>query len=122
MASSSGIRSCFTGIGEDVHYVRANGTEKPERVKIRAPTLANLSSVSKMMEQNYLADVPIIIAAIDPCFSCTDRALVLKGFGKHSDRAMEWGELRSFGIEWYRKRGVDFSGANKRLSRIMEAH
>jgi NADH-quinone oxidoreductase subunit D len=57
--------------GEDVHYVRANGTDKPERVKIRAPTLANLSSVTKMMEQIYLADVPIIVAAIDPCFSCT---------------------------------------------------
>ena len=27
--------------GEDVHYVRGNGTDKPERVKVRAPTLAN---------------------------------------------------------------------------------
>jgi len=52
--------------GEDVHYVKANGTDKPERVKLRAPTLANLQSVAKMMENNTLADVPIIIAAIDP--------------------------------------------------------
>ena len=36
--------------GEDVHYVQANGTDKPERVKIRAPTLANLSAISKMLE------------------------------------------------------------------------
>ena len=108
--------------GEDVHYVRANGTDKPERVKIRAPTLANLSSVAKMMEQNYLADVPIIIAAIDPCFSCTDRALVLKDFGQPGDRAMEWNELRKYGIEWHRQRGIDFSGANKRFAKLMEAH
>jgi len=107
--------------GEDVHYVKANGTEKPERVKIRAPTLANLSSVTKMMEDNYLADVPIIIAAIDPCFSCTDRALALKDSGKNGVRAMEWGALRKYGIEWYQKRGIDLSGANKRLAKLMEA-
>ena len=40
--------------GEDIHYVRANGTDKPERVKIRAPTLANLQSVSTMLEANNL--------------------------------------------------------------------
>lgn len=108
--------------GEDVHYIRANGTEKPERVKIRAPTLANLSSVTKMMENNYLADVPIIIAAIDPCFSCTDRALVLKDSGKDGDRAMEWGALRKYGIEWHQKRGLDFSDANRRLAKLMETH
>ena len=28
--------------GEDLHYVRADGSEKPARLKIRAPTLANL--------------------------------------------------------------------------------
>jgi len=108
--------------GEDVHYVRSNGTEKPERVKIRAPTLANLSAVSKMMEDNYLADVPIIIAAIDPCFSCTDRALSVKNVSGAKAGGIEWDELRKYGIEWYQKRGVDFSGANKRLAKIMEKH
>ncbi|MFC1453756.1 nickel-dependent hydrogenase large subunit [Verrucomicrobiota bacterium] len=105
--------------GEDVHYVRANGSDKPERVKVRAPTLANLSSVAKMMENNNLADAPIIIAAIDPCFSCTDRALVLKESGKKGRRAMEWGDLRKYGIEWYKKRGIDFTEANKHLSKGM---
>jgi len=106
--------------GENVHYVRANGTEKPERVKVRAPTLANISSVIKMMENNYLADAPIIIAAIDPCFSCTDRALVLKESGNDTGRVMEWDDLRKYSVEWYKKRGIDFSDANKHLSKIME--
>jgi membrane-bound hydrogenase subunit alpha len=106
--------------GEDVHYVRANGTEKPERVKIRAPTLANLSSVTKMMEQNYLADVPIIVAAIDPCFSCTDRALIVKGRNKSGRSRMEWSELRRYGIAWHRERGIDFTGANRNLTKLME--
>jgi NADH-quinone oxidoreductase subunit D len=64
--------------GEDIHYVRSNGTEKPDRVKVRAPTMANWASMAHMLEGGYLADVPITIAAIDPCFSCTDRATVLR--------------------------------------------
>jgi membrane-bound hydrogenase subunit alpha len=64
--------------GEDIHYVRTNGTEKPERVKVRAPTLANFSSIAYMLEGGYLADAPIVIAAIDPCFSCTDRAILVQ--------------------------------------------
>ncbi|MDR3644583.1 MAG: nickel-dependent hydrogenase large subunit, partial [Clostridia bacterium] len=61
--------------GEDIHYLRSDGTDKPDRVKVRAPTLANLAAISNMLEGGYLADVPIVIAAIDPCFSCTDRAI-----------------------------------------------
>ena len=108
--------------GEDVHFVRSNGTEKPERVKVRAPTLANLASVARMMEKNYLADAPIIIAAIDPCFSCTDRAVVLKQNGARGRHAAEWGDLRKQGIEWYKARGICFDGANRRLAKMMEAH
>lgn len=101
--------------GENLHYVRANGTDKPERVKVRAPTLANTASVAKMMEENYLADVPIIVAAIDPCFSCTDRAIrVSAGAGAE---VLSWRELRARGIERYRREGVDFGALNARLAR-----
>jgi len=93
--------------GEDVHYVKANGTDKPERVKIRAPTLANTQSVAKMLEDGYLADLPIVVAAIDPCFSCTDRMIAVK---THADaRTMGWEELVQYGVRWYRERGVDVS-------------
>lgn len=95
--------------GEDVHYVRANGTDKPERVKVRAPTLANLQAVSKMLEDNNLADVPIVIAAIDPCFSCTDRSILVNDVAKGSAQTLTWKELRNYSIDWYRKRGVDCS-------------
>ncbi|HEX9109722.1 MAG TPA: hypothetical protein VF832_20910, partial [Longimicrobiales bacterium] len=101
--------------GEDVHFVKGNGTDKPERVKVRAPTLANTASVAKMMEENYLADVPIIVAAIDPCFSCTDRAIrVSAGAGAE---VLSWRELRARGIERYRREGVDFGALNARLAR-----
>jgi NADH-quinone oxidoreductase subunit D len=104
--------------GEDIHYVRGNGSENPERVKVRAPTLANVQAVAKMLENSYLADVPIVLAAIDPCFSCTDRAVVVHdtdGGRGHID----WNALRTYGIEWYRKnRGVDFSTSKLRMSGI----
>jgi len=94
--------------GEDVHYVKSNGTENPERVKVRAPTLANLQSVTKMLEDRYLADLPIVIAAIDPCFSCTDRLIKVEDKG-----LMTWEEIRQYGIEWYKKQGVDFKNVKR---------
>ena len=101
--------------GEDVHYVRSNGTDKPDRVKVRAPTLANIQAVSFMLEDRYLADLPIVIAAIDPCFSCTDRLIEIKHAGRKGKNIIEWEELRNSSIEWYKKQGIDFSGLNKKL-------
>ncbi len=100
--------------GEDVHYVKGNGTDKPERVKLRAPTLANLQSVAKMLENNNLADVPITIAAIDPCFSCTDRSIKIVSNSGNS-QIMSWGELRKKGIDFYKsEHGIDFTELNKK--------
>jgi NADH-quinone oxidoreductase subunit D len=101
--------------GEDVHYVRGNGTDKPERVKLRAPTLANLHAVPTMLKDNNLADAPIVIAAIDPCFSCTDRMIVLSGSlpGPAPSAATDLRRLRDYGVDWYRKRGLDFSRLNR---------
>ncbi len=101
--------------GEDVHYVQANGSDKPERVRVRASTLANIQTVNKMMENNNLADAPIIIAAIDPCFSCTDRCIEIIG-GEHSGAG--WRTLRQYGIDWYRDRGVDFGEATRKLHKM----
>lgn len=101
--------------GEDIHFVKSNGTDKPERVKLRAPTLANVQSVAKMVEDGYLADVPIVIAAIDPCFSCTDRMIVaVNNVSTAKEDRMDWKTLREFSIDWYKKnRGVDFTKLKK---------
>ncbi len=98
--------------GEDVHYVRGNGTDKPERAKVRAPTLANLQSVAKMLENGYLADLPIVVAAIDPCFSCTDRMVAVRGASE--SKTMNWEELVQYGVRWYRERGIDLSNVKMR--------
>jgi len=63
--------------GEDIHYVRSNGSNFPERVKVRAPTYANLPSLKNQVPGYRIADAPIIIAAIDPCLCCTDRVAIV---------------------------------------------
>ena len=102
--------------GEDIHYVRSNGTEKPDRVKVRAPTLANVQAVSHMLKDRFLADLPIVIAAIDPCFSCTDRLIRVRNDGKGPSGLMNWEELHNYSIQWHRGRGVDFESLNKKLA------
>lgn len=95
--------------GEDIHYVRSNGSDHPERVKVRAPTLANLASITNMIEGGYLADVPIVIAAIDPCFSCTDRTIRVTDGRSGDQRRFDWEGLRRYSIDWYRQRGVNLT-------------
>lgn len=63
--------------GEIVYYGRSNGTDKPERIKIRTPTYINLLSIKPMLVDENLADLPIIVMSIDPCFSCTDRITII---------------------------------------------
>jgi len=99
--------------GEDLHYVRANGTDKPDRVKVRAPTLANVQAVALMLEDRYLADMPIVVAAIDPCFSCTDRLVSINDADHNSKNTFEWEKIHRDSIEWYKKRGIDFAKLNK---------
>ncbi|MFA6079330.1 MAG: nickel-dependent hydrogenase large subunit [Candidatus Omnitrophota bacterium] len=106
--------------GEDVHYVKANGTEKPERVKVRAPTLANIQTVAKMLEDRQLADLPIVIAAIDPCFSCTDRMISVRNDGQKRANMMKWEDLHTYSIEWYRRKGIDFSKVNEKFKKAVK--
>jgi Ni,Fe-hydrogenase III large subunit len=63
--------------GEVVHYMITGEDNRPERWRVRAPTYPNLQGVPLMLLNNELADAPIIIGSIDPCFSCTERVQVV---------------------------------------------
>lgn len=89
--------------GEDIHYICANGSDHPERVKVRAPTLANVYAIGESIKGTYVADIPIIIASIDPCFSCTDRMIRIDQCRSGESGVMTWDELREYGIRWYEK-------------------
>jgi Ni,Fe-hydrogenase III large subunit/Ni,Fe-hydrogenase III component G len=63
--------------GEAVHYVLTGGDNRPYRWKVRAPTYPNLQAVPTMIQDEQIADVPITIGSLDPCFSCTERMIVV---------------------------------------------
>jgi len=79
--------------GELIYYIKSNGSEKPERVKIRTPTLSNIPSGVEMVRGGFIADITIAFASIDPCFSCTDRAVVLTEVSDGASRQMTWRDL-----------------------------
>lgn len=59
--------------GEVFYYVASDGSDLPQRVKVRTPSFVNMPAVRLMLSGATLADVPLIQASIDPCYSCTDR-------------------------------------------------
>ena len=59
--------------GEAIHYVLTGDDNRPERWRVRAPTYANLQALPIMLANATIADVPITLGSIDPCFSCTER-------------------------------------------------
>jgi NADH-quinone oxidoreductase subunit D len=88
--------------GELFYYIKSNGTEHPARVHIRTPSLCNWVSVLEKAVGRQLADVPMLIAGMDPCFSCNDRLVTT--VGKTGDRkTWSWKQLREYGIEYYKR-------------------
>ncbi len=67
--------TCFVEAprGEDFHYVLTGGENRPLRWKVRAPSYPNLQAIPTMIQGQMVADVPIALGSIDPCFSCTER-------------------------------------------------
>jgi formate hydrogenlyase subunit 5 len=59
--------------GEVFHYVLTGHGQRPERWRVRAPSYANLQSVPAMLTGMSIADAPISVGSLDPCFSCTER-------------------------------------------------
>ena len=62
--------------GECFHYVKSDGTNRPVRHKVRAPTFMNLPTYKATVIGEYISDATIILAAIDPCYCCTERMTV----------------------------------------------
>jgi len=62
--------------GEVFHYIRSDGTNRPARHKVRAPTFMNLPTYKATVVGETISDATIILAAIDPCYCCTERVAV----------------------------------------------
>lgn len=59
--------------GELFYFIKSGGGDKPERIKIRTPSICNFAVVTGTSVGHQLADMPMILAGMDPCFSCNDR-------------------------------------------------
>ena len=67
-------------------------------------SLCNMGSVLTQAIGHNLADVPMILVGIDPCFSCNDRAVTVRHVGRAEGQPWSWAELRRYGIDYYRSR------------------
>ena len=69
--------------GECFHYVRSDGTNRPIRHKVRAPSYMNVASNKIAAVGGTISDAAITLAAVDPCYCCTERAAV---FDRHTNK------------------------------------
>jgi NADH-quinone oxidoreductase subunit D len=67
--------------GETFHYVRSDGGNRPIRHKARAPSYVNVPSFRASCIGQDIADVTLTLAAVDPCYSCTERLAVVDSHG-----------------------------------------
>jgi NADH-quinone oxidoreductase subunit D len=94
---------CEAPRGEIFYYVKSTGGRTPDRVKSRQPTMANLPTALEMLKGQTIADVPIVLTAIDPCFGCMDRMSFLD---TETNKSWTWSgeQLRQYGIKYYKQR------------------
>jgi len=63
--------------GEVIHYIMSDGSNTPLRHKVRAPSYMNIFSNKKAVIGGTISDATIILAAVDPCYCCTERTTVV---------------------------------------------
>lgn len=64
--------------GELTYYVVSDGRgPKPYRVKIRTPSFNNIVNSPFIFVGYSVADLPAILASLDPCISCMERVTVI---------------------------------------------
>lgn len=64
--------------GEVFHYVKTDGTNRPVRHKVRAPSYVNIPTFKASCKGIPVADALITLAAVDPCYCCTERSLKIR--------------------------------------------
>ncbi len=70
---------------------------------MRAPTLANYAATIAMLKNGFIADIPLIFAAIDPCICCAERLVQLDSPRRGKTRVLAFSQLRAMANERYKK-------------------
>ena len=76
VAAGEGIGHYEAPRGEVFHYIRSDGSNRPIRHKVRAPSFMNVPTNRETVLGATVADATIILAAVDPCYCCTERMAV----------------------------------------------
>jgi Ni,Fe-hydrogenase III large subunit len=77
-----GVSAVEAPRGEVSHYMMTGEGNRPFRWRVRAPSYNNLQSIPALLRGMTIADAPISIGSLDPCYSCTERMGVIdKGTG-----------------------------------------
>lgn len=84
--------------GEVFHYIRTDGGNRPVRHKVRAPSFMNVPTNCVTVVGETVADATIILAAVDPCYCCTERMAVAVD---HQTGVRQWqsGDLIRLSVE-----------------------
>ena len=64
--------------GEVFHFVKTDGSNRPVRHKVRAPSYVNIPTFEASCKGIPIADALITLASIDPCYCCTERSIKIK--------------------------------------------
>ncbi len=83
--------------GEVFHFVVSDGSNSPVRHKIRAPSYVNIATFRKSCIGQTISDATISLAAVDPCYCCTERMAVAYDINS-GERIMNANELINLSV------------------------
>lgn len=84
--------------GENVHWVMTGNNQKLNRWRARAATYNNWPSLRYMFRGNTISDAALIVASIDPCYSCTERVTVVD-IKKKTSKSVPYANLEKYSRE-----------------------
>jgi len=92
LPAGEGIGRAEAPRGEVYHYVRSDGSNFPARYKVRAPSYTNILSNEVACVGQKVADAALVLAAVDPCYCCTERVVIVD-HDKNEERTLKGNEL-----------------------------
>lgn len=95
--------------GELVYFLRTDGGDTPERLRVFTPREANLYTLEQIITGSYLANVPLLLTDYDFSFGSTGRAVVV--YNGEEKRTVGWEELRDFSRDYYLRQETDGAAA-----------
>jgi Ni,Fe-hydrogenase III large subunit/Ni,Fe-hydrogenase III component G len=84
--------------GEDIHWSMLGDNQKLYRWRCRASSYNNWPALRYMLRGNTFSDAPLIVASIDPCYSCTERVTVVD-IRKKSVKDVAYKDMERYCIE-----------------------